>query len=260
MTKLYAAILLALLPSLAVAGPPKVPAVVTLRVGEITSVEIKADAGKEVAWQPGFAAEACFVDEGKAFSKDTCRLIVSPKQAGVYRVVLWTVGEGREGSAVLVIDAGGSPPVPPGPGPTPPAPDPPKPDPPKPDPPKPDPPQPEPAPIPVAGFRVLVVYETADLGKLTPGQRAIFSSRDVRDYLNATCVKGQDGRTPEWRIYDKDTDMANESKVWRDAMTRALARATALPWCIVSNGKTGYEGPLPRTLQEAIDLLKKYGG
>jgi hypothetical protein len=96
------------------AAPPKVPAVVTLRTGEITSVEIAADPGKEVAWAPGFAPEACYLDEGKPLRKDTCRLIVAPKTAGVFRVVLWTVGE-RE-YATLVIDASGAP-VPPGPSP-----------------------------------------------------------------------------------------------------------------------------------------------
>lgn len=96
------------------AAPPKVPGVVKVRVGEITSVEFESEAGKEVAWAPGFAPESCFVDEGKPLRKDTARLILSPKSEGVHRIIVWTVGEREYGT--LIIDAtGGVAPIPPTP-------------------------------------------------------------------------------------------------------------------------------------------------
>lgn len=125
---------------------------------------------------------------------------------------------------------------------------------PAPKPPDPPMPQPDPAPIPLDGFRVLFVAESSS--KLPPAQLAILTSATLRDYLNKKCVKGSDGRA-EWRQWDKDTPIVKEDKHWSDAMARPRQ---SLPWIIISNGKTGYEGPLPATVAETMTLLRKYGG
>lgn len=134
---------------------------------------------------------------------------------------------------------------------------PPKPDP-KPDDPKPKPPEPGPVPIPDPGFRVLMVYESAEESKLSDGQRQAIRGLEVRKYLDSHCVKGADGKTPERRIYDKDVNLTQETKLWQDAMKRPR---TSLPWLIVTDGKTGgYEGPLPPDIPTTWNILKKYGG
>ena len=51
--------------------------------------------------------------------------------------------------------------------------------------------------------------------------------------------------------------MDAEEKAWQDAMKRPHP---TLPYLIVSNGKSGYEGPLPTSVDEAMTILKKYGG
>jgi hypothetical protein len=130
--------------------------------------------------------------------------------------------------------------------------------PPDPKPPEPKPPEPKPpdvAPIPVDGFRVLIIHESAD--KITPAQRAIVTAQAIRQYVNAKCVKGPDGVTAEARFWDKDTVVSGESKLWQDAMNRPR---TSVPWIIISTGKAGYEGPLPATVTDTLALLKKYGG
>lgn len=114
-----------------------------------------------------------------------------------------------------------------------------------------------PAPIPEAGFRVLIVYESADRARYPSAQNAILTSVLVRDYFAAHCAKGPDGRTPESRIWDKDTDGYLDSKLWGDAMKRPRA---SVPWIVISTGTTGYEGPLPANVADALTLLKKYGG
>jgi hypothetical protein len=128
-------------------------------------------------------------------------------------------------------------------GPTPPGPNPPGPTP------------PGPAPIPTAGLRVLIVEETADRPKLPAGQAAIFTSAALRDWLDANCAKTPDGKAPDWRILDKDADLALDLPHWRQAM--ALPRST-LPWLIVSDGSRGYSGPLPATEAETLALLDAY--
>lgn len=112
-----------------------------------------------------------------------------------------------------------------------------------------------PPPIAADGFRVLIVEEAQDRSKLPPSQLAIFTSKEVTDYLDSKCVKVNG--TPEYRIYDKDTSFTNESDIWKNAMR--LERKS-LPWIIVSNGRSGYSGPLPATASETLDLLRKYGG
>lgn len=126
---------------------------------------------------------------------------------------------------------------------------------PPPGPPPPPTPLPEPAPIPVAGFRVLIVYETADLSRMPAAQSAIIYSKSVRDFLNAKCVVGPDSKTKEFRIYDKDVDASGESKIWQDAMKRPR---TSVPWLIVSDGTQGYEGPLPADVDATLAILRKY--
>lgn len=111
-----------------------------------------------------------------------------------------------------------------------------------------------PAPIPEPGFRVLIVYETGEATTLPTSQQAIIYGQQVRQYLNNTCIKESDG-TAAYRIYDKDIDASGDLQVWRNAMQR---RPTEIPWLIISNGKTGYEGPLPKTVEEFLSLCKKY--
>lgn len=131
---------------------------------------------------------------------------------------------------------------------------------PPPSPPGPRPPDPSPqppAPIPGDGFRVLIVYESAALARYPPGQLAVLYAKAVRDYLNTRCPVGPDGKTREWRIYDQDTDTSGESRTWQDAMRRPRQ---SLPWVVVSNGRTGYEGPLPASVADTLALFQRYGG
>lgn len=148
---------------------------------------------------------------------------------------------------------------PPGPAPGPgPAPTPPGPIPPGPTPPGPVPPTP-PAPIPVDGGHVLIVYETGQLHP--PAQAAIFTSGVLRDYLDkhtlSTPTDGTGGRA--YRIWDQHVNLAHPAvaEKWRTAMARPRQ---SLPWIVVSNGRTGYEGPLPPDVPQTLALIKKYLG
>lgn len=114
-------------------------------------------------------------------------------------------------------------------------------------------PQPGPAPIPEAGFRVLIVYESADMPAYPIETQIILSGQDVRDFLSAHCV--MEGGHPGWRMYDQNMNVASDLEVWRKAMDRPR---TSVPWVVISNGQSGFEGPLPKGPTEFLDLCKRY--
>ena len=111
-----------------------------------------------------------------------------------------------------------------------------------------------PAPIVGDGLHVLIVYESADLQKLPPGQLSALKSQTVRDYLDGRCAK--ENGVAAWRIWDADIDTKEAAKAWQDAMKRPRQ---SLPWVIISDGRSGYEGPLPGNVADTLELLKKWG-
>lgn len=127
------------------------------------------------------------------------------------------------------------------------------------DPPKPvDPVTPTPDPnddpnLDTSKLRVLIVEETADRAGLPPGQLAVLTSSKVRRALDALCMK-VDG-TPEWRIFDDDSDISAESDVWQEAMAKPRS---SLPWLLVSDGKQGVSMPLPKSVDEMLGILETF--
>lgn len=118
--------------------------------------------------------------------------------------------------------------------------------------PTPDPtPQPGDAPIEGPGLRVLFVSESAE--PMSPAIQAIFYSPEISAWLNANCIK-VDGQ-PEFRRVDPDTQYTDPNHRFAKALKRP--RAT-LPWLIISNGTSGYEGPFPQTVATTLELLKRF--
>lgn len=179
----------------------------------------------------------------------------TPTPAGDYKIRAWNSKRTKDSSAaspmayctVTVIGTPKPPPTPPpDPGPTPPPG-----------------PTPNPAPLPEPGFRVMILYESSTLGKLPLPQYSALYAKELKDYLLAKCVKAPDGEA-ERRIWDKDVDPTNVGPIWQKALSVYKAEADAgrgaLPWLLISNGTTGYKGPFPANLQEAMKLLRQYGG
>lgn len=172
--------------------------------------------------------------------KDTRTAVVVASTPGTYRLLAYTAtpdGSLSEPAICLVTIAGPTPPVPPGP--TPPGPNPP------------------PIPVPVSGLRVLFVYESG--ANLTREQLNILNSTTITDYLNRKTAKDTKGRA-EWRKWDKDVDMANETDVWKNLWTSTKPQLGALPALVVVTDQKGQVFPLPATEAETLALLKRYGG
>lgn len=106
---------------------------------------------------------------------------------------------------------------------------------------------PTPAPIQSVGLSVLIVEETAERHLLPESQRQIISGVRLREWL-------RDNKA-DWRIWDQHIDAANEPAKWQSAI--AIQRS-ATPWLIVSNGKFGWSGPLPKTIDETLAILEKH--
>lgn len=186
--------------------------------------------------------------------------IVGARSPGKFAIDVYTSYKDQKGEMqvseikTIVFNASLTPPGPtPDPNPNPPGPGPG----PVPPPTPPSPPVP-PAPIPGDGMHVLITYESADLAKVPPATLAVLYSQSLRTYLDSKCPVGPDGKTHEWRMYDKDQVPTAESKLWQDAMARTAGKPA--PWIIISNGKTGFEGPLPLTNNgaDALALIKSY--
>jgi len=159
---------------------------------------------------------------------------------GVYRVRVRAFKPDSESplEAWRTVTVQGATPTPgpgPGPGPTPP-------------------PQPAP-PIAGEGNRVLIVYETGDV--LPAKQAAILTSGVLRDYLDATTAKDTANPNGAYRIWDQNIDLSHPSvsPSWKAAMARPRA---SVPWIVVSDGTSGYEGPLPESVEATLELLKKH--
>lgn len=117
-------------------------------------------------------------------------------------------------------------------------------------------PDPVDPPVPKTGqLKVLIVEETGSRGELPSSQISVFTSMDIRDYVKKACSKT--GEQPDFRVYDKDVSVATEPEWIKKAFSE---QRQGLPWILISNGTTGFSGPLPKDVTETLSLLKKYGG
>lgn len=116
---------------------------------------------------------------------------------------------------------------------------------------------PDTEPITTGKLYVAIIEEVGDRSKLSADQQAIFTAKEIRDYRDKACAKHPDDGTPEWKVVDKDLDPSKEPEWFKKAF--AEQRST-LPWIVLSNGRQGYSGPLPASVKETLELLKKYGG
>ena len=117
------------------------------------------------------------------------------------------------------------------------------------------PPNPLGPPIPGAGLKVLISYEADEVASYASTVRSQLFSSPMRVTLNG--LVGRDtANQPMIRVLDKDTTCPlGQPNMWCLALGRPR---TALPWIIISNSTTGYEGPLPTTEAETIKLIERY--
>lgn len=120
-------------------------------------------------------------------------------------------------------------------------------------PPPPPPPPPKTAPWESQGLSVLILRESQSTGSLPLPQRAIFTNSKVLRWLTDNAKAG-------FRIWDDDIeDVGNAPEVLKQAFAVVKAAiVNDVPTLGISNGKTGYLGPLPQTAEELLALLEQY--
>jgi hypothetical protein len=233
MSRFLATLVLLLPLGAAQAQSVTMPKELSVKAGRLAAVEV---AYEGVSFDYHMVGEDADVFREYTDNPNLIRLRVLSYTEGKVTLVCWAVKGDKSAKGVCVITVG-----------TPPDPK-----------PKPDPdPKPKPDPKPTV-FRVLIVHETGQV--LPRGQAEILSSPEVRGYLNAKCARGKGplgGESPEWRIFDPNVDLSKESDVWRGVM---MLPRQSLPWIVIGDGASGYQGPLPATIAETMNLLRKYGG
>lgn len=117
-----------------------------------------------------------------------------------------------------------------------------------------------PSPFDAPGIRSIFLYRDMDMLNYTPDQRAAILGFGMRDYLKKICATdaacaGGKGFT----MIQVGVDMSLAPPLWRNAAARPANVGNDSPWMCVGNGKSGYEGPMPKTTAEIKKIFKDLG-
>src|SRR5690606_14267732 len=103
---------------------------------------------------------------------------------------------------------------------------------------------PDDAPIPVTEAKVLILYETAERHRLTPGQLDVIDDVTAAGELNKY-LRDKVG-TGNFRAYDKDTDVSHSEPWVKEAVAYyGQHGGGVVPWLLVATPRGGYAGPVP---------------
>lgn len=127
----------------------------------------------------------------------------------------------------------------------------------------PEPPVPPTPPLPVGAMRVLIMYKAADI----PAMKMDPARKEQADMLYKPSFKGAltdrtDKNGPNkmgWAIWpDPVEGLEDADKFWQDAVKRPRPK---LPYIhIFKADKSVFDGELPKTEKETLDLINKYAG
>lgn len=107
----------------------------------------------------------------------------------------------------------------------------------------------EDAPFPSDGLTVVMIedVETRMRGELSPGHFAALTSSTVREWAKESGA--------HFRIFPQNTPTTGMTET--EAAAFKLPHES-LPWIHISNGKTGFTGPLPDGVEATIKLMGEY--
>lgn len=104
-------------------------------------------------------------------------------------------------------------------------------------------------PIDVDGLHVLILHETSDPERNSPGQWEVIHSAQQAGRLR----KWLEANTEDFGVYDWETNFDYGPQWLRDA--KELHDGT-VPWLLVADRDSGFVGPLPKGVDAVIELLE----
>ncbi len=115
-----------------------------------------------------------------------------------------------------------------------------------------------PVPKPTGDFRVIMIWETS--ANNSDDTLRVFMNPEITRYMTQNCVMGPGG-VADWRKWDKDISPTSEespelSKIWSNI--KPLLGDVVLPQIAIGVGSDVKLMPVPKTVAETLELLKKY--
>jgi hypothetical protein len=109
--------------------------------------------------------------------------------------------------------------------------------------------------IPIGKIQVVIIEDPAERGSLPASQISVMDGQAIRQYAKTHC-SDTDG-TPDFRVLSLRQDVTAAE----DWVVEAFAVARpSVPFIVILTGSKTVSGPLPKTVDETLTLLKTYGG
>lgn len=106
------------------------------------------------------------------------------------------------------------------------------------------------APIDVDSLHVLVLYESGEKHRMTPGQVDV-----IEDLTHAGALRRWLSTVGTHRTYDDDVDDQYADQWVKDALSK---HDETVPWLLIANRSSGYVGPLPDGVEATRALIEEY--
>lgn len=117
---------------------------------------------------------------------------------------------------------------------------------------------------PGVGLTVVIVEDETRQEPLSSGYLVATGSAAVEEYAASKCVKGADGKTPEFKKYKMGTDVSMQSpvvqKLHKEVVQKMDKAGAKDPYIGIQAGRKSAVGPCPEGEENMLKLLKKYGG
>jgi len=111
-------------------------------------------------------------------------------------------------------------------------------------------------PTPTVGkLKLMILEDPSQRASLPASQVAVLTGQTLREYAKSHCT-ATDGAA-DFRMLSVRQDVSNQAAWIKAAFAEPRA---SLPFLVVSNGTSGFAGPLPATVAETMTLLQRYGG
>ena len=116
-----------------------------------------------------------------------------------------------------------------------------------------------PAPIAIQGLRAMIVEDLLARADYPVEKFNIVMSTkpgSFRDFLNKNAVKNARGEPDILIGISVDADLSQMPQYWQDAHKLATSKNIPPPILLISNGKHGYLGPLPKDTAATLAIIQ----